>query len=227
MLTRKTSRIAGIKKLVSIPVLLIALLLGTKTAIYAIDDGKTITYNGNTIEFSDKPAIDTIYVEDPITGEISMSISERAPEPIKLNGERIYTYGDLNRRSRELSDVPTSQPGATLQIVKTYLLTNMDDFISRLDDGIYHFKLNHIIIDNAGSVVYYNLSPLQYQKAPNKIAEKTTEQLSRSFKNAAEKVLKESPRYRAAVFEGHSVNSMLYNGFTLNFTVKDGKLEQI
>lgn len=205
---------------------LVVILSGAPQLLYAGDGGEIITFNGNQIEFSDKPTIDTIYAEDPITGEITMMLTQRAPEPIKLNGEKIYTPAELNRQASE-GEGSTRRSAATLQTVKTYLLTNMDDFISKLEDGRYYFTMDHIIVDKEGQIVYYNIGGLQHQKSRTIKAEKVSDELAERFKRTAGEVLKNSPKYRAGVFEGRPVNSVLLNGFTLNFDVIDGKLEKL
>lgn len=219
MLAIHSNRYESLIKLV-----VVLILSCVSQTLKASDGGEIITFKGNTIEFSDKPTIDTIYIEDPITGEITMQLTKLVPAPIKLNGEAIYPYHELKRNTDKGITKP---PGVTLTVLKTYLLTNMDGFISELPDGTYHLNMDHIIIDKEGRIVYYKVGNLQYRKPHTYKFEKVGNDLSELFSRNAEKVLSESPKYDAAYYESKPSNSLLSRGFSFRFTVKNSKLEEI
>ena len=157
MLTRKTTTLAKGKQLLLLPVLAIAMLSFTENAFSQggdkKKDGNKITYKGNVFETVAFPP-DTMFAEDPVTGEIRMVITTRdIPDAVlRMNGETIYY---------------TSPQNATLAMrsaeneIKTEIGKTLQKFSKQLGKGRYVYDLYNIIIDKKGRTVFYEMNGIE------------------------------------------------------------------
>lgn len=224
MLTRKTSRIAGIKKLVAIPVLFIALLLGTKTAFSGDEikrEGNFITYKGNVFEFPPDGEPDTVYVEDPATGEIQLMITKREGTPKSMNGEKIYN-------PRELNASGTNKLSFSAGALKTYILTQMENQLRKLPDGDYRLRIADIVLSKDGKVVLFTYEGMQkvtsYSKFGDPITEPIDEDINSEIARKASSLIDDMPLYEPAKLNGKKVHSNISDtAFWNTFTIKNGR----
>lgn len=231
MLTKKTSKAAKSKQLFIIPFVFIAMICCTQTA-FSDDgpqrEGNKVTYRGNVIEFATEGTADTLWVEDPVTGDLAMAVSHRDPMPIKLNGVRIYNEFDFTPGAWDQSKGTPANSNLSIHILKVYLLSSMNKLIKQLDDGRYFFRLSHVVLNKEGKIIYYNLSKLQCVTTQDERAVEVNEKLSEKFADAVKTIIENSPKYQPARYDGKHVPCLVKGGEgTLSFSVKDGKLSSI
>lgn len=229
MLTKKTTAIARGKQIFIIPVLLLSMLCFTQNAFSwgtHQRDGNKVTYRGNTIEYSEEGAPDTMQVQNAETKEYTIVITRRSAIPVKLNGEKIYTAEELqyeqNGRYKKKSALND-------QALKEYLLHNMAKEIKKLDDGKYRLSVSDVVINEEGLVVYFEFDGLykilKTDGVRNNIAEMPEKQ-QKLFAQKVATLINSAPKHEPAIYEGTKVNSLMGSNYALlqPFTVKDGKL---
>ncbi len=230
MLTRTTSKLAQIKKLVVVPVMMILLLCCTQQAINnyeaPVKNGTTVTYKGNTIEFNSVDTTgDTVYVEDPSTGDIRMVISQRAPKPILFNSDTVYDRNTIRTPGKFGGDVST-MTNFTGNSLKTYLLTHMDNQLKKFKDGKYQISIGNIIIDKDGGISYWEFGGL------NKILDEPVngsrlgqieKDVEDEFVSTISVLIATMPNYNPSDIDGEPVYS-IKDGVSGYFNIKDGKL---
>src|SRR5690606_12069470 len=99
----------------------------------------------NEIEFTEE-LVDSTTIVDPKTGENLVLVTRLAPEPIKINGQKIY-----------LDDVVDAKPILKNSNQKTaiYIFNKIKDKAAALQDGEYNSLIN-IVLDKKGHIVYYD-----------------------------------------------------------------------
>lgn len=145
MLTRRSSRAARTKMLALVPVVAAGLLLFSQNVFSQKMErkGNMVTYKGNKFELS-KEQVDTIEMQDPVSGEIQTRVVKMIPQPIKMNGKKVY-HGD---------GVNTDYVGANGNL-RTAMLLQMKGELVRLQQGEYRFNLENLTVDEKGAVVYF------------------------------------------------------------------------
>lgn len=232
MLTKRKSQIARLKMLVILPVTILIITFGTQVNLYGYapeKDGNIVTYRGNKIEYSEAGPNDTIMVEDPITGELTMRITQLSPVPIKLNGNKIYSSNEL--MTRNTVEGITDESSVTSPELKKHILKGLDNEINGLEDGNYILELNNIIVNDKGEVVFFEFSGLYnvtYPSTGMPVKKRVKEQIE---KKAAKKIgvlLSKYPKGRPATYKDKEVPSIV-NGYDFrnNFIIKDGKITNI
>lgn len=229
MLTRKSSALSKSKTLVAIPLILICILCFTKNAFSdnkRVKNGENVTYRGNVFVIP-KPVYDTVMVQDPKTGEYAMRIASRDPWPIKMNGKKIYREDEIQEMGNKMGKPSNSTSGYTGKGMKEYLLTSIKQELSKLKDGNYYLILSNIVVDEKGSIVYFDYGGISTHEAGEKHAK--TPSMSKELQdNLARKIidlLHNSPKHIAATVEGEYVPSLVNNiDFWNPFTIKDGTL---
>ncbi len=158
------------------------------------------------------PSIDSIPVEDPVTGNITIGVVRREPMPEKINGLYIPKC-DL--------DTPAVFPGKEKYLTK-YLLEHLSPELSKLNDGEYTINVS-LFIDQKGKVgaFYYDeimTSRTRDQKIDTAIQQKVYDKLC--------SLLVSLPAFIPAQLNGESVPSIYYDDleFDGNFKIKGHKL---
>jgi len=235
MLTRKSSALAKSKLLLVVPLTLICLLLFTNNSFSAKFEkqGNIVKYRGNTIELSPPSIPDTVTVIDAVTGKQNMVVTRKNPNPIKLNGKKIYTSDDVNVKMK-MGAPATNKADIDGGAIKEYLLSNMKNEIAKLDDGNYVLHLDNIVLDENGAIVYYEYNGITgakpFAQAPpgqegmNK-APKVSKAVANEFEKKTGILIDNAPRHGAAYFNGNAVPYLLNTiAFWNSFTVKNHKL---
>lgn len=136
--------------------IVICCLSGYCMAQHSDNNSGAITFKGNSFKLGTEKIKDTIVVTDPVSGVEKTVFYFRAPEPIAINGEKIYNIN-------EVSVPPQSYiPGTAFE---QYILNNLtnESIMRSLPDGIIHIALDDIIIDKAGRIVFYNFNGVNYK----------------------------------------------------------------
>jgi hypothetical protein len=152
MLTRKSSFMAGFKRLAILPLCIVCIFLFTENALSkeARKEGSKLYYKGNVFElWSPTATPDTIMVEDPTNGEIAMVISTIDSFPVRMNGRDIFRVGDFSNMERKEYDETTAVE------LREYFAENMKTVMNKMQDGEYRIH-TYLILDESGKVVYYN-----------------------------------------------------------------------
>jgi len=117
--------------------------------------GKTVTVRGNTFELAAKDR-DTLVIADPVTGEEIYKFVDAVAAPLKVNGKTIYTAGTMPPDRPGLR--PNTLPTLDEEGFRTLLLTGLEDLLRQLPDKDYYFDIKHIVINELGNVVYYDIN---------------------------------------------------------------------
>jgi hypothetical protein len=117
----------------------------------------TVTFHGNKFEMS-KAVLDTMEVEDPVSGQIKKVVRQRAPIPVKMNGAKIYGAG-------EVSALPLFD-GHTKSLSKL-ILERLESQLEKLPDGEYVFNLGNMVADVTGKIVYYEYKGIKRRDIGN------------------------------------------------------------
>ena len=159
MLTRRSSAASRTKMLVFIPLALVCIVCFSKNSFSQrfVKNGNKVTYRGNTFELS-KATFDTMTLIDPVTGSEIVKVVQHDPQPIKMNGKQIPTDVDKN-------PVYTGSE----KDLRDYLLKNMKDVLSKLDDGQYWLDISNILIDEHGRIVYFDYSEMKRSKTAGEV----------------------------------------------------------
>lgn len=155
MLTKQSKRIANLKQLIIAPLVLFTLLCFTQNNLLFAQEkkveGNNIYYKGNTIELTEKMPDDTVYVSDPVTGEIQMVITSLTPSPAKLNGV------DLYKKYYRSSNLPPLFE-ETIEHIKTEIKKNLNDALNTMEEGSFRYAIENLIVDQKGKIIYYELA---------------------------------------------------------------------
>lgn len=157
MLTKnKSSRIRLFKYAFMIPMLLVFLVCCTKEvkSLHHNErkqNGNKITFKGNEFELS-KEVVDSIPVEDPLTGEIALMKVTRTSYPIKMNGNKIYGWLESGESEANTLPILKTDEGN----VGLYIYQKLKNDFDKLKDGEYQIYFNHLIIDEKGNLAYYD-----------------------------------------------------------------------
>lgn len=229
MLTRKTTTAARGKQLLIVPVLLIAMLCFTKNAFSGDEpeiNGNKVTYKGNIIEYTPTVSADTTIVINAVTGDEEMVITTRAPRPVTINAERVYSVEELKSARNGWR-----KPGITYEVLREYILTNMKKEIKKLNDGEYTITVSDIILDKKGNVVFFKYGGVHEMvkgkdnvKHPTLIDQKINERIARKISS----LFDDAPAHNPAVFNSTEVYGLIEDpGYYDPFIVKDNKLESL
>ncbi len=236
MLTRKTSRIAKSKQFFILPFAFITMVCCTQTA-FSDDgpqkDGNKVTYRGNVIEFSEQPPNDTTWVEDPVSGELSMAIVHSQPMPLKLNDEKIYNDGELSFQNN--NGVYTDNSSLNAEDIKRHLLKGLEKELKALGDGKYSFAITNIVVDKKGNVVYFEYDPIStiykgmFTRGPGKSVTKVPvpkidEDVAKAIEQKISHLMNNLPKQTPAQYKGKNVHSIGV-WYHEKFAIIDGRIE--
>ena len=228
MLSKKSSAIAKGKLLLAIPLTLVCLLLFTQNSFSAkfSRDGNIVKYRDNVIELSPQLPADTVTVMDPSTGKQQMLVTSLSPHPIKLNGKKIYTSDDLYAQNKMGSPV-TNTSSFTADGLREYLLSRLSGDFSKLEDGYYMLSVDNVVVNENGSIVYYEYGSLRgtsnsYPPKPHAEVDKAT---SEAIGRRVDELLNEAPKHEPAYYKGDAVPSLVNGVVSRNpFQIKNHKL---
>lgn len=182
MLTKRSKKIAQVKQLIIAPLLLTTLLCCTNQMNIEPPkvEGNKITYNGNVFE-TKIPDPDTVMVQNPATGEITMRVARKEyPEIVIMNGEQVYSslyYTDEHTKTAhdKLKDIANN-------IAKKYA--------DEVRPGSYTVGMNNVVIDKDGKIVFaevFGLRPNSYGSenyvVPPETNIKIRDEISVAFRN--------------------------------------------
>jgi len=212
MLTKTSSRTAGIKSLVLLPLMAtcIVCFANNRNQEQPVRKGDVITYKGNTIELHKADVADTITVENPLTGEIQNKVVTRAQLPARLNGQKIYTVGDGIQW-------PEFKGGEASVLEQLY--ERLKPLLTRLPDDKYRIEGN-MVVDARGRVVYQEVWLGSNWKIRSGIPQDLLQQV-----NSELGVLVESVTLKPAQYDGKPQPFMLYlNKAGKSAVVKGGNM---
>lgn len=154
MLTRNSSRAARTKMLVFIPLLLTCLVCFAQNAMSYKKErrGDIVTYRGNKFELSKQRPGDTVYVENPATGQMDMRVTTMSQHPIKMNGAEIIDI-------EEVSTKP--EPAIKEKTLREYLQNRLQNELSQLPAGRYRLAIDYIVVDANGHIAYYDFDGIE------------------------------------------------------------------
>lgn len=217
------------KMLLVIPLTLVSLICFTKDALSdgkRVKDGNKITYRGNVFELSSL-TVDTVFVQDPVTGNMLLKIAEHEPVPVKMNGDTIYQSYALNHTVGAGLNTITSKSSLKAEAIRLYLLDNMKDELKKLDNGKYWLGITNVVVDKNGDIVYFDYSGLQTESPmiKNVGTNNIDLVLQAKISKKVSRLLLEMPRHAPGVSNGREVNSVIDGlEFWNLFEVKDGRL---
>lgn len=200
-------------------------------------EGNTIVYNGNIFEAENLHS-DTAIMLDLETGELYSEITNATPVLLKMNGISIHDSKDV--------DHPSS---LTSQSLKRYILINTEHILRKLGDGEYRIKIDNVIIDDKGRIVYYDYNGIEkhvlvksgneydmsysFGKSNNsgtKVSGKwewqnTGAQISKQLEEQIELLINKAPKYKPAANTGTVVICRIDNhAFKESFKIKQGQV---
>lgn len=158
MLTKRSGKLASGKKLFIIPLVLTATICFTQlNTVFGqrVVDGNIITYNGNKFEKL-MGETDTVYVQDPVTGEIQVVLTTKEGPIIKVNNEEtLHQYYAI--------DSPPIEIASVINKLKAEISSKITNEIEQLKKvkqlqlSVYSYAVDHIVIDKNGRVIYYEM----------------------------------------------------------------------
>jgi beta-lactamase regulating signal transducer with metallopeptidase domain len=201
MLTRKSSSIAKSKLLLFIPLAIISLLLFTKQGFStkATKEGNIVHFNGNTVELTQELR-DTIPIEDPVTGEVTTKVIILDPNPVKLNGQRVYRAPEVQYEAAY---------NGKENALDEYLMNGIQGQLNGLPDGSYRFTAANIVIDKNGKLVYYEIVGPTRRDLKTFADLPVDDKLKKKLQNTLSELLTNAPRFKPAKQNGQAVDFLL------------------
>lgn len=122
---------------------------------------------------------DTIIMKQPTTRKLKVNGNEKevvtqAPRPLLLNGTYIYYYKDDTSGFRPSDEFYDSAALAWSKINNT-LLHATALTCKQLPDGIYKMDISNVVVDESGSIVYYEVGILKKYVDGNNIVSQYSE----------------------------------------------------
>ncbi len=198
MLTRKSSVASRSKMLVLLPLVVIAAGFFTKDSLAKgaqfVKKGNTVTYKGNKFTLAE-PRFDTIVMIDPVSGEEITRVSKTLPEPIAMNGKKIYY-------ANEVTSVP--QRTAKALSIEDNILMNLATDMKTMADGVYRIDMGNVIVDEHGKVVYYEYGGIEGQDKNGKQIKLTTD-VKKKLDDRITMLIETSPQMKPASLNGANV----------------------
>lgn len=161
MLTKRSGKLASGKKLFLIPLILTATICFTQlNTVFGqrVVDGNIITYNGNKFE-KQTSDVDTIMVQDPVSGEIQMVLTTREGPIVKMNDKDVltdYYHFDKQRPIEVVQIVNKVKAEVSSNII------NEVNNIQQSESATFSYYIHNLVVDETGKVVYYELAGTKY-----------------------------------------------------------------
>jgi len=124
------------------------LLLSTGLITNTGNANTHVRFKGNDFELA--ATTDTQLVQEPTTGKWETVISKKESTPLKMNGVKIYTMPYMHQPKLKTKE----------ESLGDYIEKNMKQDLDKLIQAGYNFKLNKVVIDENGKIVYYEYSGL-------------------------------------------------------------------
>ncbi len=204
MLTHKSPKIAKIKLLLFIPLVIVCILCFSQNSFSKkpVKEGNTCKFRGNTIEFLAPKQPDSYLYTDEVTGETYRKPITWPMPPIKANGERVYDpVKDKNVEPPALK--------SNYKNLAVYIMQSSKKEMAALDDGKYFIDVADVVIDAKGRVVYYD------NQGVFKIGEDINKQIKRKqdIDNKITSLMNSAPLFEPARFNNTPV-AFLMNSVT-------------
>lgn len=129
--------------------------------------------------------------------------------PVKINGDDIFTYKDVNR--------PATFKENSVSDFKEYFLSKAEELFNGFKDGIYTVTLGPVVVNKSGDIVYYET----YMSVPAELVEDEATQKQRDAAVAKiNKILDGFPSFTPANKDGEKVDFQLTQSFSGPFVFK-------
>ena len=161
-----------------------------------IRDGNQLTYKNNRFQLKDLGMKDTIVVQDPFTGELLTKLVSLPPQPVTMNGNRIY---DMT----EVTQAP--QPSSPNNSFENYLLNKLknDPQICGLKDGNLTIKFRYLVFDETGRIVYYDYQGMEFTEPDGTVRVPDPQDAK------IDSIISAIPKYKPAKYQGKNVLAVL------------------
>lgn len=220
MLTRKSTAAAKGKMLVILPLCMLAIACFSKNGSawgHQFErNGNTVTYKGNKFILSE-PKIDTIILIDPVTGQEQTQYRTFDPQPITMNGNKIYSEATAPYNEENI----TPRYYASNATLEEYVLKNIAGGLNSLPDGDYNLRISNIVVSENGKVVYYDYGGVERKFYPNTwkpVAKDSVKQITAGI----DKFLNDAPALSPGTLKGKAVPAILPTEFSrVNIIVKN------
>lgn len=168
MLTKRSGKLASGKKLFLIPLILTATICFTQlNTVFGqrVVDGNIITYNGNKFE-KQTSETDTVWVDDPVSGETIMVHTTREGAIIKVNGENIISkyYHSPSQPTQIINAINKAKAEIGNKIQTEILQMQKNE---ELQSTTFNYNIGQIVIDENGYVIYYEVQKEYYNIKPS------------------------------------------------------------
>lgn len=114
----------------------------------------TVLQKGTKLEYEKmEPSVpDTVYVENPASGERQIVVTRKEPSLERVNGLKLIPVN-------QLLQVPTcTQLGTRLSMNYLISAAGLEPILAKMSDGNYRIGLNRILIDASGKVISYEVA---------------------------------------------------------------------
>lgn len=171
------------------------------------NEEKEIFFKGNKFEVVSVKIKDTIYISDPVDGRETYQTMDYIISPIKMNGEKIY------KTSEETLPPEVNIPGLSLD---EYILAKLknDNDIKALSNCTFYIKMNDLVIDKSGKVVYY------YDDNYDRIRYTGKENVDRFLNKKLNTIFDSMPRIKPAELNERNVISYLNMSSISNYKIE-------
>ncbi len=105
--------------------------------------------------------VDTMEIENPITGDVIRKTRLSVDLPASVNGKKVYGMSEVTQ--------PAMQMVGT-QLLEDYLMNELkESFVAGLDSVTVQMDVQHVLVDEKGKVLYYDLEAVQVYEADGSI----------------------------------------------------------
>jgi hypothetical protein len=175
-----------------------------------------VSYRGNIFELQSDP-IDTVYIENIVTGEREMKISRMDLYPVKMNGLPIAGIKDLQT---------PALPQRSLDEYFIDLALKNKAFFNQLPDGQYRINPRHFVVSEEGKILYYKFDGIETIRQAegtdgNAKNDKTKAEISRIIH---EFISSDNIHFEAAEKDKKKTLSIVIYGASVGITVKEHKM---
>jgi hypothetical protein len=147
-----------------------------------------------------------------------MKISEKDPQPVKMNGVPISFKAD----KAPYFTAPDKNAGK-------YLIKRLDKELSQLQNGTYVLRLNNIITDEKGRIAYFDyggIEPARSRTADGSGAQAPIDkQLQENISNKVYGLIDKAPPYIPGSLNAQNVPAYAEEYASQLFTVKDHQVK--
>ena len=203
MLTQKRKS-ASWKYVIVVPALLTCSLLFAKSEVTSqrVRVGDKTTYNGHEFLWQ-KEALDSILLEDPVTGKTLTRVARRAGAIYRMDGDSVY--------DNESEKIVPAQFRYKNEDLRGYILRNLNK-ATTIPDSVKMISLTNMVIDESGKLVYYDIDCIT---DANKYTLSDPASPLHSYGKLIEHIIAESPAWVPAAFNGREVKARISGLYTI------------